>query len=104
MGSGRGIALPGDDGDLDACGDPAAALNSLPYLPGHGLWVAREVADQMQTLSGPRGTRVTLTFGPPPRSERGARRPPRQAPDGIDLRLMTRPFCTWVQAVTEARR
>ena len=54
-----------NDGDLDACGDPAAALNSLPYLPGHGLWVAREVADQMQTLSGPRGTRVTLTFGPP---------------------------------------
>ena len=54
-----------DDGDLDASGDTAAALNSLPYLPGHGLWVARQVADQMRTLSGPDGTRVTLTFVPP---------------------------------------
>jgi anti-sigma regulatory factor (Ser/Thr protein kinase) len=54
-----------DDGDLDASRDPAAALNSLPYLPGHGLWVARQVADHMQTLSGPHGTRVTLTFVPP---------------------------------------
>jgi anti-sigma regulatory factor (Ser/Thr protein kinase) len=54
-----------DDGDLDASGETAAALNSLPYLPGHGLWVARQVAVQMRTLSGPDGTRVTLTFGPP---------------------------------------
>ena len=54
-----------DDGDPDASGDAAAALNSLPDLPGHGLWVARQVADQMRTLSGPRGTRATLTFGLP---------------------------------------
>jgi anti-sigma regulatory factor (Ser/Thr protein kinase) len=54
------------DGDLIASDDPAARTNSLPDLPGHGLWVARRVADRMQTLSGPRGTRVTLTFVPPP--------------------------------------
>jgi anti-sigma regulatory factor (Ser/Thr protein kinase) len=51
-----------DDGDLIASEDPAARTNSLPDLPGHGLWVARRVADRTQTLSGPRGTRVTLTF------------------------------------------
>jgi len=51
-----------DDGDLIASGDPAAQPDSLPELPDHGLWVARRVADQMQTLPGPRGTRVTITF------------------------------------------
>ena len=52
-----------DDGDLIASGDPAVAQpNSLPELPDHGLWVARRVADQMQTLSSPGGTRVTITF------------------------------------------
>ena len=51
-----------DDGDLIASGDPAAQPDSLPELPDHGLWVARRVADQMQTLSSPGGTRVTITF------------------------------------------
>jgi len=51
-----------DDGDLIASADPAALLAPFPELPGHGLWVARRVANQMQALSGPRGTRVTLIF------------------------------------------
>ena len=51
-----------DDGDLIASADPAASLDPFPELPGHGLWVARRVANQMQALSGPRGTRVTLIF------------------------------------------
>ena len=51
-----------DDGDLIASADPAALLDPFPELPGHGLWVARRVANQMQALSGPRGTRVTLIF------------------------------------------
>jgi serine/threonine-protein kinase RsbW len=55
-----------DDGDLIASEDPEARTNSLPDLPGHGLWVVRRVADRMQTLSGPRGTRVTLSFARPP--------------------------------------
>lgn len=54
-----------DDGDVDVLGDMAPAPDSLPHLTGHGLWVARQVADQMQTLSGPHGTRVTLAFGLP---------------------------------------
>ena len=51
-----------DDSDLIASADPAALLDPFPELPGHGLWVARRVANQMQALSGPRGTRVTLIF------------------------------------------
>ena len=51
-----------DDGDLIASADPAASLDPFPELPGHGLWVVRRVASQMQALSGPRGTRVTLIF------------------------------------------
>jgi anti-sigma regulatory factor (Ser/Thr protein kinase) len=57
-----------DDGDLIASADPAASLESLPERPGHGLWVARRVANQMRVLSGPRGTRVTLVFELPSRS------------------------------------
>jgi anti-sigma regulatory factor (Ser/Thr protein kinase) len=51
-----------DDGDLAASADPGASLDPFPELPGHGLWVARRVADQMRALSGPGGTRVTLVF------------------------------------------
>ena len=51
-----------DDGDLIASAGPAALLDPFPELPGHGLWIARRVANQMQALSGPRGTRVTLIF------------------------------------------
>jgi len=51
-----------DDGDLIASADPAALPDPFPERPGHGLWVARRVASQMQALSGPRGTRVTLIF------------------------------------------
>ena len=50
-----------DDGDPPAPGDPVL-LSWLPEVTGHGLWVARRVADQMQIASGPRGTRVTVTF------------------------------------------
>jgi serine/threonine-protein kinase RsbW len=51
-----------DDGDLIASADPAASLDPFPELPGHGLWVARRLADQMQAVSGPRGTRVVFIF------------------------------------------
>ena len=54
------------DGDLIAPGTVNAAgqaiVNSWPDLPGHGLWVVRHVADQMQILSGPRGTSAMITF------------------------------------------
>lgn len=48
-------------------GDPPgqAVTNALPEMPGHGLWVVRQVADQMQILSGQRGTRATVIFNLP---------------------------------------
>jgi anti-sigma regulatory factor (Ser/Thr protein kinase) len=51
-----------DDGDLIASADPPASRDPFPELSGHGLWVARRVANQMRALSGPCGTRVTLIF------------------------------------------
>ena len=45
-----------------------ASLNSLPSEPGHGLWVVQQLADQMQSLSGPGGTSVLVRF------DRGATR------------------------------
>jgi hypothetical protein len=65
-GSGLVSETAGDDAppflDLIAAMDSAVWLEPLPVLPGHGLWVARRIADQMQVLSGPRGTRATLIF------------------------------------------
>jgi anti-sigma regulatory factor (Ser/Thr protein kinase) len=45
-----------------------ASVNSLPCEHGHGLWVVQQVADQMQSLSGPGGTSVLVRF------DRGAMR------------------------------
>jgi anti-sigma regulatory factor (Ser/Thr protein kinase) len=72
-------SLPGrlrcqvDDGDPPASGDPGIgsassgpSLDSWQARPGHGLWVTRQVADQMQLLSGPGGTRATVAFDLPP--------------------------------------
>jgi anti-sigma regulatory factor (Ser/Thr protein kinase) len=39
-----------------------ASVNSLPCELGHGLWVVQQVADQMQSLSGPGGTSVLIRF------------------------------------------
>jgi anti-sigma regulatory factor (Ser/Thr protein kinase) len=56
-----------DDGNPPASGQPEgspgqAAANSLPCEPGHGLWVVQQLADQMQSLSGPGGTSVLIRF------------------------------------------
>jgi hypothetical protein len=40
----------------------AFAVDSLPCEPGHGLWVVRQVASQMQTRSSPAGTSVQVRF------------------------------------------
>jgi anti-sigma regulatory factor (Ser/Thr protein kinase) len=63
-------SLPGalhcqvDDGAPPASGSPdgASGLNSWQADPGHGLWVSRQVADQVEILSGPDGTRATVIF------------------------------------------
>jgi anti-sigma regulatory factor (Ser/Thr protein kinase) len=56
-----------DDGGRPGSARPGAfseqvAVNSLPCEPGHGLWVVRQVADQMQSISGPAGTSVLVRF------------------------------------------
>ena len=58
---GRALRCQVDDGDLPG----QAVMNAWPDLPGHGLWVVRQVADQMQILSGQRGTRATVIFNLP---------------------------------------
>jgi len=63
-------SLPGalhcqvDDGAPPASGSPdgASSRNSWQARPGHGLWVTRQVADQVAILSGPDGTRATVIF------------------------------------------
>jgi anti-sigma regulatory factor (Ser/Thr protein kinase) len=58
-----------DDGnpDADRRGGQGGANDAdhWPYLKGHGLWLVREVADQMNLYSGPGGTRATVVFALP---------------------------------------
>ena len=71
-----------DDGHLPASGKPAesaagrqdgeearttgvfrpTAMSSWPTLPGHGLWVVQQAADQMHVVVGPHGTRAAVAF------------------------------------------
>ena len=50
-----------DDGDPPASAG-RAVVNAMRSEPGHGLWVVRQVADQLQSLSGPAGTSVLVRF------------------------------------------
>jgi anti-sigma regulatory factor (Ser/Thr protein kinase) len=49
---------PGLDG-------PGGADGGWPHRPGHGLWVVRQVADQMSVWRGPGGPVVTAAFALP---------------------------------------
>jgi hypothetical protein len=42
-------------------------MSSWQAVPGHGLWVVQQVANQLQVTSGAQGTRATVTFNPPER-------------------------------------
>lgn len=56
------------DGDIaaDAANDSSPEpVNSLPYRPGHGLWVVRQIASWIRIRSGSRGTRATISFDLP---------------------------------------
>lgn len=76
-GSGRGRLrmwqVPGavqfqvDDGrvPVSADGHCANAADHWPYVKGHGLWLVREVADQMSMSSWADGTRATVLFALP---------------------------------------
>ena len=65
-----------DDGSVDDDGSAAGTAGPIgagsasqnladrwPREPGHGLWVARQVADQMTLRSDARGTSAVITFG-----------------------------------------
>jgi anti-sigma regulatory factor (Ser/Thr protein kinase) len=44
---------------------PSEAADPWPAADGHGLWLVRQVADQLDLRSGPRGTRAVVTFALP---------------------------------------
>ena len=44
---------------------PSEAADPWPAADGHGLWLVRQVADQLDVRSGPRGTRAVVTFALP---------------------------------------
>jgi anti-sigma regulatory factor (Ser/Thr protein kinase) len=52
------------DGPRDA-EDPSAVTDPWPSADGHGLWLVRQVADQLDVRSGSRGTRAIVTFALP---------------------------------------
>jgi anti-sigma regulatory factor (Ser/Thr protein kinase) len=69
-----------DDEGGPGLADPGVPVVPCPVRPGHGLWVVRQVADQMEVLSGPGGTRATVAFALP--SDPGITHPPGPAPTG----------------------
>jgi two-component sensor histidine kinase len=46
-------------------GGPPAVVDPWPAVNGHGLWLVRQVADQLDLRSGLRGTRAMVTFALP---------------------------------------
>jgi anti-sigma regulatory factor (Ser/Thr protein kinase) len=54
-----------DDEGGPGLADPGAPPAPCPIRKGHGLWVVRQVADQMEVLSGRGGTRATVAFALP---------------------------------------
>jgi anti-sigma regulatory factor (Ser/Thr protein kinase) len=60
-----------EDGGFAACEGVSGIrvqADPWPYLDGHGLWVARKVADHMEVLADSGGTRATVTFALPANS------------------------------------
>jgi anti-sigma regulatory factor (Ser/Thr protein kinase) len=57
-----------DDSGSPASGQDAGSGGNVadrwPFLPGHGLWLVRLVADQISVFSGPGGTRAAIVFFP----------------------------------------
>jgi anti-sigma regulatory factor (Ser/Thr protein kinase) len=50
---------PASGGDAGPGGNVA---DGWPFLPGHGLWLVRLVADQISVFSGPDGTGAIVVF------------------------------------------
>ena len=62
-----------DDGGSPAAGGDAGPAGNVaerwPFLPGHGLWLVRLVADQISVFSGSEGTCATVVFSSGPRPQ-----------------------------------
>ena len=54
-----------DGGPPDAASRAAEVTDPWPAEDGHGLWLVRQVADQLDLRSGSRGTRALITFALP---------------------------------------
>jgi anti-sigma regulatory factor (Ser/Thr protein kinase) len=52
-------------GPSDSSPGPSQAADPWPAAAGHGLWLVRQVADQLDLRSGPRGTRAIVIFALP---------------------------------------
>jgi len=55
------------DGGQQITGTGRAERGAWPVQPGHGLWLTRELADQLNITCGPDGSRVTAVFTLHPR-------------------------------------
>jgi anti-sigma regulatory factor (Ser/Thr protein kinase) len=40
----------------------AARTSPWPYVPGHGLWLVRQVADHISVNAGPAGSQIIVAF------------------------------------------
>jgi anti-sigma regulatory factor (Ser/Thr protein kinase) len=61
-----------EDGGAATCDGHRIRTDPWPYVDGHGLWVVRQVADDMEVLSDAGGTRATITFALPAGSLSGS--------------------------------
>jgi len=57
-------AVPGAGPDDVNVAQPSVL--SAWAVPGHGLWVVQQIADQFRVTSSPRGTTAMITFNPLP--------------------------------------
>jgi hypothetical protein len=58
-------SLDGHTGIGDADGQEMGAADRWPCQPGHGLWLVRQVTDQISVLCGQAGSLVTAVFNLP---------------------------------------
>ena len=58
-----------DPEEVEAAATTSPAARSVATawsIPGHGLWVVRQVADDLRVMSSPQGTSAAVTFNPSP--------------------------------------
>jgi anti-sigma regulatory factor (Ser/Thr protein kinase) len=57
--------VDGGPADPGAARGSSEVVNPWPAENGHGLWLIRQIADQLDLRSGPRGTRAIVAFALP---------------------------------------